>query len=58
MMERNHETWPLVSVYHYKSEINPTPTYQRYAVWNRDQQQLLMDSIYRGLTSQSCICGS
>ncbi|HET6249171.1 MAG TPA: DUF262 domain-containing protein [Tepidisphaeraceae bacterium] len=48
-MERNHETWPLVSVYHYKNEINPTPTYQRYAVWDRDQQQLLMDSIYRGL---------
>jgi hypothetical protein len=48
-MERSNETWPLVSVYHYKNEINPTPTYQRYAVWDRDQQQLLMDSIYRGL---------
>ncbi|HBO43745.1 MAG TPA: hypothetical protein DD670_07405 [Planctomycetaceae bacterium] len=48
-MDRSHETWPLVSILHYKDEINPTPEYQRYAVWSRRQQQLLMDSIYRGM---------
>jgi hypothetical protein len=48
-MDRSHETWPLVSVFHYKDDINPTPDYQRYAVWSRAQQQLLMDSVFRGL---------
>lgn len=48
-MDRSHETWPLVSVFHYKDDINPSPEYQRYAVWSRAQQQLLMDSVFRGL---------
>ena len=48
-MDRSHETWPLVSVFHYKNDIDPTPDYQRYAVWTKKQQQLLMDSILRGL---------
>ncbi|MEQ8846103.1 DUF262 domain-containing protein [Botrimarina sp.] len=48
-MERTQETWPLVSVQHYRETINPTPSYQRYAVWSRPQQQLLIDSILRGM---------
>ncbi len=48
-MELNNEIWPLISLVHRKKGINPTPEYQRYSVWNRKQQQLLMDSIYRGM---------
>ncbi len=48
-MRRTNETWPLLSVIHYKNEINLTPEYQRYSVWSKKQKQLLMDSIFRGL---------
>ncbi|MDA7861478.1 DUF262 domain-containing protein [bacterium] len=48
-MELNTEIWPLVSLIHNKKNINPTPEYQRYSVWNTKQQQLLMDSIFRGM---------
>lgn len=47
-MECSLLTWPLVSVYHQKSRINPTPEYQRFAVWSRRQQKLLIDSIMQG----------
>ncbi|QDV11476.1 HNH endonuclease [Rosistilla oblonga] len=48
-MELNNEIWPLIGLIHNKNNINPTPEYQRYSVWNRKQQQLLMDSIYQGM---------
>ena len=48
-MELDTKIWPLVSLVHQKDTINPTPEYQRYSVWNKKQQQLLMDSIYQGM---------
>lgn len=48
-MELNTEIWPLIGLIHNKKNINPTPEYQRYSVWNKKQQQLLMDSIYQGM---------
>ena len=48
-MELNNEIWPLIGLIHNKNNINPTPDYQRYSVWSRKQQQLLMDSIYQGM---------
>ena len=48
-MELNTEIWPLIGLIHNKKNINPNPDYQRYSVWNRKQQQLLMDSIYQGM---------
>jgi hypothetical protein len=48
-MELDTKIWPLISLVHNKTNIDPTPEYQRYSVWNRKQQQLLMDSIYQGM---------
>ncbi len=48
-MELDTKIWPLVSLVHNKNNIDPTPEYQRYSVWNKKQQQLLMDSIYQGM---------
>jgi hypothetical protein len=46
-MESKGEHWPLLSFKEYEKDINPTPTYQRSAVWKPDQKQLLIDSILR-----------
>lgn len=46
-METKSEHWPLLTFREYEKDINPTPTYQRSAVWKPDQKQLLIDSILR-----------
>lgn len=46
-MESKNEHWPLLTFKEYEKDINPTPTYQRSAVWKMDQKQLLIDSILR-----------
>ena len=46
-METKNERWPLLTFKEYEKDINPSPTYQRSAVWKPGQKQLLMDSILR-----------
>lgn len=46
-METKSEHWPLLTFKEYEKDINPTPTYQRSAVWKPEQKQLLIDSILR-----------
>lgn len=48
-MDFKQETWPLFSFQQYENQINPNPSYQRPAVWNLEQKQLLIDSILRGI---------
>ena len=47
-MELNKKPWPLLTVCSLKARIDPTPDYQRPAVWSRAQKQLLIDTILRG----------
>lgn len=47
-MELNKKPWPLLTVCSLKARIDPTPDYQRPAVWSRPQKQLLIDTILRG----------
>jgi len=42
-METKKEHWPLLSFKEYEKDINPTPTYQRSAVWKPNQKRLLID---------------
>lgn len=47
-MQLNKKPWPLLTVCSLKNRIDPTPDYQRPAVWSRPQKQLLIDTILRG----------
>lgn len=47
-MQLNKRPWPLLTVCSLKDRIDPTPDYQRPAVWSRPQKQLLIDTILRG----------
>jgi hypothetical protein len=47
-MELNKKPWPVLTVCSLKARIDPTPDYQRPAVWSRAQKQLLVDTILRG----------
>ena len=47
-MQLNKKPWPLFTVCSLKARIDPTPDYQRPAVWSRAQKQLLIDTILRG----------
>lgn len=46
-MKMNKRPLPLATIYSYKSRIDPTPDYQRPAVWTIKQKQLLLDTILR-----------
>ena len=47
-MKSHLQQWSLSNLQQYRELIDPSPEYQRYAVWTRSQQQLLMDSVFRG----------
>ena len=47
-MELNKKPWPVLTVCSLKERIDPTPDYQRPAVWSRAQKQLLIDTMLRG----------
>lgn len=47
-MQFNKKPWPLLTICSLKHRIDPTPDYQRPAVWSRAQKQLLIDTILRG----------
>ena len=42
-------SWPTMIVERRYEKLNPTPEYQRGAVWSRKQKQLLIDSIIRNM---------
>jgi hypothetical protein len=46
-VKTNKKPWPLSSTRGIKDRINTNPDYQRPAVWNRAQKQLLIDTILR-----------
>lgn len=47
-MKINHLHWSLKTANSRKEKIDPSPQYQRGAVWSRNKSQLLIDSILRG----------
>src|ERR1700693_4363354 len=46
-MKTSKKPWPLSSTYGIRERINTNPDFQRPAVWNRSQKQLLVDTILR-----------
>lgn len=42
-------SWPTSIITRRYFKLNPTPEYQRDAVWSREQKQLLIDSIIRNM---------
>jgi hypothetical protein len=46
-MKLNLKHWPIATLNSFKKNINPTPVYQRGAVWKLEQKQLLIDSLLR-----------
>lgn len=42
-------SWPTYVIEQHYRRLNPSPTYQRGAVWTREQKQLLIDSILRNM---------
>ena len=48
MMKCCAELWNIYSVGEREKKINPSPQYQRSAVWNLTKKQKLIDSILRG----------
>ncbi len=47
-METSSRQVPISTLKFHSAKINPTPTYQRGAVWTTEKKQLLIDSILRG----------
>ncbi|MBS0380748.1 MAG: DUF262 domain-containing protein [Proteobacteria bacterium] len=47
-MQVNKKAWPLLSICGLKQRIDTQPDYQRPAVWDSAQRQLLIDTILRG----------
>ena len=48
-MKNHTKPWPIVTICAEKNFIELNPDYQRPAVWSRNQKQLLIDSILRGI---------
>jgi hypothetical protein len=46
-MKMSKKPWPLSSTHGIRERINTNPDFQRPAVWNRSQKQLLVDTILR-----------
>ena len=47
-MDTSKKTWPIISVFGIRNNIDTNPDFQRPAVWTIPQKQLLIDSILRG----------
>lgn len=47
-MHVKNYSWPVKKLHELRSKIDPAPQYQRGAVWRRNDNQLLIDSILRG----------
>lgn len=48
-MRTNTKAWTPDFANSLKAKIDPAPQYQRGSVWTRNQKQLLIDSIFRGM---------
>lgn len=47
-MDSSKQPWPIATVFGIQDRIDTNPDFQRPAVWNRSQKQLLIDTILRG----------
>ena len=47
-MQINKKGWPILSLCNLKQRVDTKPDYQRPAVWDLSQKQLLIDTILRG----------